>query len=292
VTTSSAVVTATVSAGATLVGTTTATASSGVATFTGLGVNGTIGTEYTITYTSGSLTSATTTVTLTGTTCDGTSTCQVGDTGPGGGTIFYVAPTTFTQTSASGTMCTTSCKYLEAAPSGWNVGADPQKPWAVTDYATTDTSGITNETSVNNTASGIGLGYANSNAIVTQNGAYNASTNNYAAGAARAYTGGSKTDWYLPTTAELNQMCKWQRGITGDALTTVTTVCALGTLNAGSGAADFVEYSYWSSSEYRSYGAWFQGFDDGFQNVTNKDVTSYVRPVRAFGPPASPPPST
>jgi len=47
---SSTVITASVSAGATLVGTTTATASSGVATFNNLGISGTAGTAYTITY--------------------------------------------------------------------------------------------------------------------------------------------------------------------------------------------------------------------------------------------------
>jgi len=47
---SSTVVTASVSSGATLVGTTTATASSGVATFNNLGITGTAGTAYTITY--------------------------------------------------------------------------------------------------------------------------------------------------------------------------------------------------------------------------------------------------
>ncbi|MFM8816225.1 MAG: beta strand repeat-containing protein, partial [Actinomycetes bacterium] len=50
VTDNSTVVTASVSAGATLVGTTTATASSGVATFSNLGISGTAGTAYTITY--------------------------------------------------------------------------------------------------------------------------------------------------------------------------------------------------------------------------------------------------
>ena len=47
---SSATVTATISLGATLVGTTTATASNGVATFSNLGVSGIAGTEYTVTY--------------------------------------------------------------------------------------------------------------------------------------------------------------------------------------------------------------------------------------------------
>ncbi len=55
----STVVTAAVSSGGTLVGTTTATAVSGVATFSDLGIAGTLGTAYTITYSSGALTTAT-----------------------------------------------------------------------------------------------------------------------------------------------------------------------------------------------------------------------------------------
>lgn len=62
---STTVVTASISTGGTLVGSTTATASSGVATFSNLGISGTAGTAYTITYSSGSLTSATQSVTVT-----------------------------------------------------------------------------------------------------------------------------------------------------------------------------------------------------------------------------------
>ena len=66
VTGSSAVVTATISAGGTLEGTKTATASSGIATFSDLGITGTAGTPYTITYTgAGGLTIATASVTVT-----------------------------------------------------------------------------------------------------------------------------------------------------------------------------------------------------------------------------------
>ena len=43
-------------------------------------------------------------------------TCKVGDTGPGGGIVFYVAPKTFIQREATGSMCKLDCKYLEAAP--------------------------------------------------------------------------------------------------------------------------------------------------------------------------------
>ena len=296
VTSSAALVTATVSSGGTLVGTLTATASSGVATFTGLGVDGTIGATYTITYTVSGLTVATATVTLTGTTCNGISfTCQMGDTGPGGGIVFYVAASTFTQTSANGSMCTTLCKYLEAAPSGWNNVSDPKKPWATGTYelgnATLDVDSITNDfvSGPYNNAAGVGLGYANSSAIVTQNGTYNASSNNYAAGAARAYAGGSKSDWYLPTTAELNLLCQWDRGVTPD----VSIACNGGTLNSityGASSAGLEEDYYWSSSEYSSYDAWvqyfgvYEDFDGDLQVPCNKHnhYQFAVRPVRSF----------
>ena len=63
-TTVTSTVYATVSAGATLVGAGSVAAVSGVATFSGLGVVGTVGTTYTITYHSGTLSIATQTITV------------------------------------------------------------------------------------------------------------------------------------------------------------------------------------------------------------------------------------
>jgi hypothetical protein len=277
VTSSSAVVTATVSAGGTLVGTTTATASSGVATFTGLGVDGTFGATYTITYTATGLTIGTATVTLSGTACDGSFTCQVGDTGPGGGKVFYVNNAGFT----CGPTLNLTCKYLEAAPSNWNTGGDPSTVWAVIAYKRADISTIENDQSANNSLLGVGLGYKNSLAIVAQNGLYNASSNNYAAGAARGYAGGSQSDWYLPTTAELNLLCQWARGVAPS----VTTRCAGGSKNSatyGAGSAGFVGDFYWSSSEDIVETAYFQSFNSGGQTSQEKDYHFYVRPVRSF----------
>lgn len=61
----STVVTMSVSAGGTLLGTATATAVSGVATFSNVGIVGTAGTSYTLTFASGVLTPATQNITLT-----------------------------------------------------------------------------------------------------------------------------------------------------------------------------------------------------------------------------------
>jgi hypothetical protein len=59
-------------------------------------------------------------------TCATGGTCIVGDTGPGGGKIFYVATTPF----ACGPTRAATCTYLEAAPNGWNVSGDPSRSWA------------------------------------------------------------------------------------------------------------------------------------------------------------------
>jgi hypothetical protein len=53
-----------VSAGATVVGTATATAASGVATFVNVGISGVAATQYTLTFSFGALTSATELITL------------------------------------------------------------------------------------------------------------------------------------------------------------------------------------------------------------------------------------
>ena len=174
VTTSSTVVTATISAGGTLVGTTTATASSGVATFSNLGIKGTA-TAYTITYTVSGLTPATQSVTPTA--------LSIGSTGPGGGKVFYAATSGF----ACGPTLSETCYYLEVAP----IGANTTKDWAVSANRTSSAG-----------ASGtvIGSGYQNTMAIINQG------NSNSAAAYAQEYRGGSLSDWYLGTRLELYQI--------------------------------------------------------------------------------------
>jgi len=225
-------------------------------------------------------TPATTSVSLT---CATGGTCAVGDVGPGGGTIYYV------DNSPSGFNCGPTmvlfCHYLEVAPNGWSTGTDPLKVWATGDSLTgnsvADVLGLVefNSTSSLNVGSQIGLGYQNSVAIVTQNNDV-LTVATIAAGAARAYTGNSKTDWYLPTTAELNLLCQWNRGVPQ----VVTTRCTLGAINGGTGAssAGFQALYYWSSSEQASSSLWIQSFADGDQTGYAKDGERSVRPIRAF----------
>lgn len=201
----------------------------------------------------------------------------VGNTGPGGGIVFYVTDTAF----ACGPTRTATCKHLEVAPSDWNPGGDPTKLWAVAAQGTNDLAAIANE---NNTTDpynyplAIGLGYLNSVAIVLQG---NDTTT--AAGAARAYAGGSKNDWYLPTTTELNQLCQWAHGVT-PAISTPCSGGSLGSPTFGAESAGLRANFYWSSSEAGSEYAHIQGFEGGHQSNGPKitDGLFYVRPIRAF----------
>jgi hypothetical protein len=205
---------------------------------------------------------------------------SVGASGPGGGIIFYYSAVGFSCGSgftSTGSPTSGLCNYLETAPSGWNSGSDPTMIAAVASYQNSDVPGITNDASAFNNASAIGLGYKNSVAIVTQNGV----GTSYAAGAARGYSGGLKNDWYLPTLAEINLLCQWNRGVTQ----VVTTPCAGGTINSGNGAsaAGFVEGYYWTSSGHNSGYLWVQYLGGNNQGHGRKDISDkYVRPIRAF----------
>ena len=200
----------------------------------------------------------------------------VGQTGPGGGKIFYVAATPF----ACGPTRAVTCTYLEAAPSGWNTGIEPTRSWAnSTNQGTLVGSSGSPETA---TATAIGWGYRNTRAIILQG---NTDTATSAAALADSYTatvtgGAVYDDWFLPSKDELNQMCKWQRGLgwISDA-----TVCGnSGGINSGMGAAGFQPDGYWSSTEVVNDFAVFQYFDAGNQDVNQKSSSLYVRPIRAF----------
>ena len=127
-------------------------------------------------------------------TCAEGGTCVVGDIGPGNGTVFYVSPTPFTETGAP---CGSNCRYLEA-----RVGVGPSAQWSI-NYATTQIGASAQGTA-------IGTGYGNTYAIITQNGIFNATTNNYAAGGAASYTGGGKTDWFMPSKMELDELVRYE----------------------------------------------------------------------------------
>ena len=208
-------------------------------------------------------------------TCAAGGTCIVGDTGPGGGVVFYVAATNFTST---GSDCNTACKYFEAAPRGWGNGISVQTG-ETTGSSTVDPilKWCSNTTSLRNASTKTAIGDGRPNTTTSTNGV--AACTSGAIYHADLYAGGTKTDWHLPSKDELNQMCKWQRG---NEWVSDATVCTTGTLNSGTGASAMgFQTRYWSSNENGATYAWYQ---QAAQNSDPKTVTTtYVRPVRAFG---------
>ena len=194
----------------------------------------------------------TTTIALT---CATGGTCAVGNTGPGGGTVFYVASSTFT---SIGSACNTACKYLEAAPIGWITSTTPESqvncstPGTISSDPKCEWSGNTSS-AIGTTETGIGTGYANTSAMIAQS-----NTAGKAGTVARAFRGGGKADWYLPSHDETHQMYvqKTTIGLTADWC--------------------------WSSSESDAIGAWLRLIVDDYETRTTKGYAACVRPVRAF----------
>ena len=115
------------------------------------------------------------------------------------------------------------------------------------------------------TGTAIGTGATNTTTIISEQGPTETS---YAAGLARAYTGGGHTDWFLPSKDELNKMYLKR----GDINTTAVA----------NGGSDFSTNYYWSSTESDDNNAWLQIFSDGYKYSNNKGLTGSVRAVRAF----------
>jgi len=165
---------------------------------------------------------------------------DLGDTGPGGGIIVYHDPAGFTVQMADPAQNYTAY-YLEAAPNDMATGLI----WASATYVSTDITG---------TATDIGTGRKNTAVILT------ADANAPAAKACDTYSNGGKTDWFLPSKDELNQLY----------------------LNRAS-VGNMGTNTYLSSSQGSIYYAWGQRFSDGDQSGSSKNNNTYsVRAVRAF----------
>ena len=191
------------------------------------------------------------------------SNCPIGSTGPGGGIVFYDAGS---QQSWG--------RYLEFAPSSWTVGMkNPSFIWCADgDGSISHLAGSI--TDVNLKASvgfEVGKGKANTDLMLAGCGSGAANT-------ARAYRGGDKNDWYLPSKDELNELCKFAKY---QATGKVDVRCSRGTSFRGGFASEY----YWSSSEAEGRAAWIQTFvlgDTAVQSVRLKNEWIMVRPIRAF----------
>ena len=213
-------------------------------------------------------------------------TYTLGNTGPGGGFIFYYSAAGFNcgpTYSATGSPSGGLCNYLEVAPKGWSGPlTDPQKAWAVlaTNVAVPNVTRLPHTNAALLTDSGVGLGYKDSLALVS----YGESTTASAVGAARAYAGGSKNDWYLGSPVELNLLCQWGRGVPSN----ITSGCTSGELNSSlynANSAGLTSGGYWSSTQDNVNSYAFNVPFGGSATVVASLRTAnyiYVRPIRAF----------
>jgi hypothetical protein len=206
--------------------------------------------------------------------------CPIGSTGPGGGIVFFDAGS---QQSWG--------RYLEVAPADWRgEGANPSFIWCDGDGSISHLAGSI--TDVNLKASvGVEVGKGKANTDLMLAGCRSGSGH-----AARAFRGGNKNDWYLPSRDELNELCKFAKN---QATGKVDVLCQRGTSLSGGFSNDY----YWSSSESKGYSefgckdinndqcrgearvALFQTFvlgDTGWQRGANKNDALKVRPIRAF----------
>lgn len=208
---------------------------------------------------------ATTTTVLT---CAAGGSCAVGDTGPGGGTVYYVSPAGF----SCGVTLSSTCHYLEVSPTSWKAATgatanctaagsnDVECVWATA-----------NASNYASTSGAVGQGAANTKAVIDSTGVLNA----VAAVVAKAYQGGGKSDWFLPSQHEMDELCKFSRNQTTGNQSVACT-------NAGTLRLDFRAGNYWTSNDGGSGTAISVDLLHGTQAFPNKSLARLIRPIRAF----------
>lgn len=184
---------------------------------------------------------ASTTTTRT-TACRAGGDCTIGDTGPGGGVVFFDA----------GSVQPWG-RYLEVAP----------EDLAATQFGCT---GTVLEVANSDLGGGFGNSFEVSSSFCS---------NNTAAQLAYTYRLAGSTGWYLPSKVELNELCKYANNQpTGDTKTPCTKGASL--------RASFSPTFYWSSTQIDANFASYQSFVTGQQFRYGKPATAVVRPIRAF----------
>jgi hypothetical protein len=159
--------------------------------------------------------------------------CPLGSVGPGGGIVFYDAGV---QMSWG--------RYIEVAPAKWfGTPKDPTEVWCGSYPRVSSNFEVQiSDTNFQRTLGPeIGKGKANSAFIVA-----NCITGfKGAAALATEYLGGGKNDWFIPSTDELNELCKFAQSLPSGS---ASTPCG----NSGKLRAGLILTAgawYWSSTE-------------------------------------------
>jgi hypothetical protein len=178
---------------------------------------------------------------------------EIGDTGPGGGKIFYVLPTGFNMTDDN-----SIAYYLEAAPADMPTFLEFASSIFVENWSDPIASLF-----VEGTSREIGSGRKNTTLILTKD------ANAPAAKACNEYNNNGKTDWFLPSDYELQRLYLNKTNI--------------GTL-WNDNVDDLEEAFYWSSSQNNEYypQAYCRSFIDSRFFARSKNLEFSVRAIRAF----------
>jgi hypothetical protein len=176
---------------------------------------------------------------------------MLGDTGPGGGKIFYVSEEGFILYMGKDDIAGVTAHYLEAAPADIPGG---KLTWG--------------SNSITNTATGIDIGWGLKNTAIILDRDPSAP----AAKACDEYSNNGMDDWFLPSLAELQQL-SLQRNLFPNTWD----------FSSGTNGADG---HYWSSSAYSSSSiAWCRKInidETGSKDWKLKDTAMPVRAIRAF----------
>jgi hypothetical protein len=169
----------------------------------------------------------------------------VGETGPGGGKVFYKDEAGFLNTYTN-----TICRYLEAAPD--DAGNGTRFAWAK--YGTEAYDNVTG------TSAYIGAGRMNTALILATDETAPAAL------ACINYRGGGKTDWFLPSIDELE------------------AIISSGVVPNVDFDEQTEKYCYWSSTQNKTSddSAYYYHLKEGKIRSNNKDFINHARPIRAF----------
>lgn len=195
--------------------------------------------------------------------CETGGDCHPGSIGPGGGTVFFMTgPRSWFTDFRTGQ----GARYLELAPADWSSRTSAK--WGCEKVQITEAD-----------SRNPGGGGANTDQFLKQcldfDNVFKLAAN---------YRGGDKADWYVPSSIELNELCKYARG---QLVGNFNDGCATnGALREG-----FEPGVYWSSTQYGSTLADAQLFGPseilprlavGSRTRLNKAQLGFVRPIRSF----------
>jgi len=197
--------------------------------------------------------------------------CTVGQTGPGGGVVFFVGANFSCGPTASST-----CNTLEVAPASWNGAESASGPWASASRTSTQMNGVggmINDSGSYDLAS-FGRGYLNTINIISRDSGLT-----MAAQRAQSYRGGNLADWYLPNVAEINALCRYAKEIAP-----AFTACGGSVLDGKArGESIGIGGQYWTSSEIMfANGASFVIRNESQVESQGKGQNHLIRPIRAF----------